>query len=258
MKRSFLYLTIFCLTILAASAVVLYLQLPDVRILKKSYPYIIYQGGKKPPRVEFSLKKPAHWIGIEQISKVALGAILVSEDWTFYQHLGFDLSQIKEAMEENWNAKKIVRGASTITQQVAKNLYLTKNKNLWRKLKEFCIAIALEKHFKKKKILEIYLNIIELGKGIYGVGFASQYYFTKDPLELNAKEGAFLAMLLPSPKRYSKSFEKGKLTLYASQVIESILKKMKMAGYLSVEEFEEMVRIPLSFERITEEDLTPF
>lgn len=221
----------------------------DVRQLKTQFPVVIYQGKKSPPSVKLQGERPSHWVTLEQISKVAARAIIVSEDWAFYQHKGYDPNQIREAIKEDIEEGKFSRGASTITQQVVKNVFLSREKTLMRKLKEVYLAVEMEKVVGKKKILEVYLNIAEWGEGIFGIRSAARHYFSKDPSELTAKEGAFLAMLLPSPIRYSQSFRAKKLTRYASKTVRSILGKMVQAGYLTSEERMEELETPLSFEK---------
>ena len=192
--------------------------------------------------------RPSGWVPLGDISRPAVGAILISEDWAFYQHNGFDAQQIKESLEKNLREGRYARGASTITQQVVRNIYLEREKNLWRKLRELFLALRLEKELKKGRILEIYLNIAEWGEGIYGVRAAARHYFAKSPSELSAKEGAFLAMLLPNPQKYSVSFRKRRLTRYATRTIGSILRKMAQAGYLTWPDAEFEIGMPLSFE----------
>jgi len=225
----------------------------DVSKLKTLYPAVQYQGKGRPPVVKLQKAVPDDWTAVTQVSKVALGAIVVSEDWAFYQHNGFDANQMKLALEEDIEKKRFARGASTITQQVAKNVFLDSDKNILRKIKELIIAVQLEKSLKKNKILEIYLNIAEWGEGLFGIRAASRHYFGKHPSELSPKEGAFLAMLLPSPKRYSQSFRDKRLTQYATRTVDSILEKMAQAKYISEEDLAlEKVR-PLSFELLSVE-----
>jgi monofunctional glycosyltransferase len=227
-----------------------YFTLPDVRILKSEYPVVHYLGPKEEPTISFQKNRPRNWVSLPEVSRVAVGAIVVSEDWAYYQHNGFDLNQIKEAVREDWEEKKFARGASTITQQVARNVFLDKNKNLWRKLKEFYLAIQVDEIVGKRKTLETYLNVAEWGPGIFGIHAASYYYFNKGPGELTAKEGAFLAMLLPSPIRYSQSFRAKRLTEYAEDTVESILSKMTQAHYISEDERIQAMNQVLSFENI--------
>lgn len=213
-------------------------EFPSVTVLKDRYPHVVNEGAKKPPRIFFSSKHPPQWIDLPAVSKVALAAIVMSEDSAFYQHKGIDPSQIKEAFETNVRRKRFARGASTITQQVVRNLFLDRDKNLWRKMKEMILAMRLEKALSKRKILEIYINIVEWGPAIFGIQGASHYYFGKQPSELTAKEGAFLAMLLPNPKKYAYSYRQRQLTSYASKRIEAILEKLVQAQYLTRQQYE--------------------
>ena len=221
---------------------------PNFSELKTKYPHVIYQGVNKPPKVEIIKSAPDGWTPIDRISKNAQWAILVSEDWAFYQHHGYDEKQIKDAIDKSLEEGKLKRGASTITQQVVRNIYLTKKKTMTRKVRELWMATKIEKTLGKKKILELYFNIAEWGEGIYGIGKASRFYFGKSPSELSAKEGAFLAMLLPSPKKYSISFRQKALTPYARKIIRSILGKMVQAKIITIDERTNEWNTPLSFE----------
>ena len=129
------------------------------------------------------------------------------------------------------------RGGSTLTQQLAKNVFLDKEKSLWRKLKEAYLAHAIEKHYKKDFILEKYLNVVEFGDGIYGVRSAALHYFHKSPSELNPLEAAYLAHLLPNPKVYSRSFRSGSLTPFSRKSVSTILRRMEAYHKLSPESY---------------------
>jgi monofunctional biosynthetic peptidoglycan transglycosylase len=224
-------------------------EFPDVAVLKSKYPQVIYRGSKTPVQVRLVNSPPAGWTRIESIAKPAMGAIVVSEDWAFFSHEGFDANQLREAIKEDIADRRFSRGASTITMQVVKNVFLSHEKTLYRKAKEFVLAIRLDHHVPKKRILEVYFNIAEWGEGIFGIGAASQKYFGKHPSELTPKEGAFLAMLLPSPKRYSQSFRDKKLTNYARRTVNSILDKMSRANYITEEERDIELAKRLPFER---------
>jgi monofunctional biosynthetic peptidoglycan transglycosylase len=223
-------------------------EFPDVTVLRTQYPVVHYMGRDREPRITLRKTRPDGWISVGDVSKTAVGAIIVSEDWAFYQHKGYDANQIKEAIKDDWEAGRLKRGASTITQQVVKNVFLEKDKNLWRKLKELMLAVRMEDTVGKRRILETYLNIAEWGEGLYGIGPAARHYFGKHPSQLTAKEGAFLAMLLPSPRRYSQSFRSRRLTDYARETVESILEKMEQARYITEEERRTELELPFSFE----------
>ncbi len=192
---------------------------------------------------------PPHWIPLSQISKKIQGAIISSEDGKFFLHPGYDLEQLRDAINDSFVRKKKMRGASTITQQLVKNLFLSKDKTFGRKITELVMTLMIEKHADKKKILETYLNIIEYGKGLYGIDEASRYYFNKKPSQVTAREAAFLAMLLPSPTKYSKSFKTKILTNFANRMIESILLKMKQGGYIGEEEYAEQLNSHFAWEK---------
>ena len=140
------------------------------------------------------------WVPYGRISPYLRRAVLVAEDDSFYEHKGVDVDAMKEAFERNWKRKKISAGGSTITQQLAKNLYLSPSRNPIRKIKEYFIARALEKHLTKKRILEIYLNVVELGERVYGAEAGSRYYFDKAASALTPAQAALLAGCLPNPR----------------------------------------------------------
>jgi monofunctional biosynthetic peptidoglycan transglycosylase len=127
-------------------------------------------------------------------------AVLVAEDSGFWQHDGVDYDQLRESMEANWLRGSFVRGGSTITQQLAKNLYLSPSKNPVRKLRELLIARRLEAELSKQRILELYLNLIEWGDGIYGAEAAARTYFRKSAADVGRQEAALLAGAIPNPR----------------------------------------------------------
>ncbi|MCB0412590.1 MAG: transglycosylase domain-containing protein, partial [Bdellovibrionales bacterium] len=158
-----------------------------------------------------------------------LNAVIVSEDGAFYKHNGFDWFEMRESFEKNLEKGEIKRGGSTITQQLAKNVFLSADKTILRKLREAYLTYQIEKNFTKKEILERYLNVVEFGDNLYGIGPAARYYFKKSPSQLHVLEAAFLAMLLPNPKLYSQSYRKGALTSYARRTVDLIL--LRMSAY---------------------------
>lgn len=139
------------------------------------------------------------WVPLSAISRNLKNAVVAAEDPNFYQHHGLDFYSIKIAFQENWEEKKIVVGASTITQQLMKNLYLSPSQNPLRKWKEAILALRVERCVKKGRILEIYLNSIEWGESTYGVEAAARRYFGKSAAGLDAAESALLAAMIPNP-----------------------------------------------------------
>lgn len=142
------------------------------------------------------------WIPLDRISNDVKIAVITSEDQLFLDHWGFDVAQIQKVVEDIEKGKR-VRGASTITQQVAKNLFLFPNKLWFRKILESYYTVLIELIWSKRRIMEVYLNIAEFGKNIYGVEAASSFYFKKSSSYLNSLEGAMLAAILPNPIRYN-------------------------------------------------------
>ncbi len=142
------------------------------------------------------------WIGLSRIPRYVIQEIVVAEDGTFYSHGGFDWYEVQESINKNIEQGRAARGASTITQQLAKNLYLSTSKDPIRNLKEAIITLLLEHSLSKSRILELYVNSIEWGRGIFGIEAASQMYFGKSASELSVDEGARLAAVIPSPLRH--------------------------------------------------------
>jgi membrane peptidoglycan carboxypeptidase len=128
-------------------------------------------------------------------------AVTTTEDGGFRYHGGFDKGAIKSSIRDDLTAKRFIRGASTISMQVAKNLYLARDKNLSRKLQEAILTVYLEQELTKDQILELYFNVVELGPMIYGIGPAAEYYFNTTPSDLSLGQVVYLASLLPSPKK---------------------------------------------------------
>jgi monofunctional biosynthetic peptidoglycan transglycosylase len=155
--------------------------------------------GRKPR--QFQIWKP-----LRSISPNLKNAVLIAEDAAFFQHEGLDYKEIKEAIKINAEKMEFARGASTITQQLAKNLYLSPSKNPVRKLKELLLTFSLERHLTKRRIFEIYLNTIEWGDGIYGAEAAARSYYDKSCSELSGSEAAALAAVIINPRRYSPVF----------------------------------------------------
>lgn len=246
MKNKSKYLLISILPILGLIALYCNSNRPDLDKLKNGYIDVVRANEK----IIFKVvrKKPAGWVSLGDIGGDLQAAIILSEDWAFYNHPGVDLRQLKQAIGE-YLSRGRKRGASTITQQLVKNLYLTPEKSFSRKIKEVILSLLVEKKLSKNRILEIYLNIIHLGKGLYGVGDGAKFYFQKEAKNLTAREGAFLAMLLPNPLRYSVSYDKKKLTPYGRKIINSILEKMRFTKKLSVRNYKQELTGTFSWEK---------
>jgi monofunctional biosynthetic peptidoglycan transglycosylase len=186
-----------------AGAAYLYLTLPDVRILRTEHPEetaFMRIRAQEARRSGQEPRRDYRWVGYARISPHLKRAVLVAEDAAFWQHTGVDLDQIKESMEINLERMEFARGASTITQQLAKNLYLSPSKNPIRKVRELLIARRLEVELSKQRILELYLNVIEWGDGIYGAEAASRTYFRTSAAALGPGESALLAAAIINPR----------------------------------------------------------
>ncbi len=168
------------------------------------------------------------WVPYGRISPYLRRAVLVAEDNSFYEHEGVDTKGMREAFERNLKRRKVTHGGSTITQQLAKNLYLSPSRNPLRKLREYFIARSLEKHLTKKRILEIYLNVVEMGERVYGAEAAARHYFDKPASALSVREAALLAGCLPNPRVMNP--DKPNRRLRARQ--QMIVSRMKRWGYL--------------------------
>jgi monofunctional biosynthetic peptidoglycan transglycosylase len=149
---------------------------------------------------EMRLKKD--WVSISKISKNVPQAVIAAEDQKFMEHNGFDIEAMKKAWENNQKGKR-VKGGSTITQQTAKNVFLSPSRNLIRKGLEAYFTFLMELIWSKERIMEVYLNVIEMGEGIYGIEAAAQTYFKKPASKLSRQEAALIAAVLPNPRRWS-------------------------------------------------------
>ena len=193
------------LAVLAAGvgyAAFIYLTLPDVRPLRTTNPsttaFIELRAREARARGE-QPKRVQRWIDYARVSPNLKRAVLVTEDARFWTHEGIDFDELKESMEVNIERMEFARGGSTITQQLAKNLYLSPSKNPVRKLRELLIARRLEAELTKQRILELYLNVIEWGDGVYGADAAARTYFHKPASDLSASESALLAAAISNP-----------------------------------------------------------
>ncbi len=144
------------------------------------------------------------WVNYNQISINIKQAVIAAEDAKFIDHEGFDWEGIEKAYEKNKRRKKIVAGGSTISQQLAKNLFLSNQRTPWRKVEETIITLMLETILSKQRILEIYLNVIEWGNNVYGIEAASLRYFSSHARDLNSFQSAKLASMIPNPKYYER------------------------------------------------------
>ncbi len=167
------------------------------------------------------------WTPYERISPHVVRAVLVAEDIDFFSHSGFATEEIKAALREAAERGRL-RGASTLTQQLAKNLWLAPSRTPWRKIEEAILTVQLERHLSKRRILELYLNVVEFGPGVWGIGNASRTYFGIAPSELSELEAAELAAGLPRPRTWHPGVDSRG---YRKRV-ERILGRMERADWL--------------------------
>jgi monofunctional glycosyltransferase len=208
-----------------ACAAYIYLTLPDVRVLRTQNPqttaFIELRARQARDKGE-PVRRVQRWVNYSRISSYLKSAVLTAEDSAFWQHEGVDYKQLKESMEINLERMEFARGASTITQQLAKNLYLSPSKNPIRKMRELLIARRLEAELSKQRILELYLNVIEWGNGIYGAEAAARSYFGKSAADLTPQESALLAAAITSPR----VFDPGKPSVRLRLRQEMVLRRM--------------------------------
>ena len=192
--------------VLFACLVYTWLTLPDVRVYRTQVPVTTAFMRMRAQEAIAAGKPPvtAHrFVRYGRISPSLVRAVLVAEDAAFFAHDGVDYDELKESIEINWERGGFIRGGSTITQQLAKNLFLSPTKNPYRKVRELLITRRLEAELSKTRILEMYLNLIEWGDGIWGAEAAAQRYFGVSASDLSAEQSALLAGAIPNPRVFS-------------------------------------------------------
>lgn len=187
--------------------------------------------------------KNRRWTPSGRIPPEMKWSVILAEDDNFYKHEGIDVKAIKQAIKYDLEQKSLKRGASTITQQVAKNVFLSREKTVTRKLKELYLAWRMEQELTKGRILELYLNVVELGPMVYGVGHGAQYYFGKSASAMTPRECAFLAAMLPGPRvAYNPYRNLGKVLSRSDM----ILRKLRSKGVISADEYQTALAHPLN------------
>jgi Transglycosylase len=211
--------------------------LPAIERLKGDFVHEVATAGGGRRAIAVSPDSP-DFVPLADVPPVFVRTLLLSEDAAFYGHRGIDLSELPSAILTNWARGGITRGASTITQQLAKNLFLSREKRLGRKLQELCLALLLESSLPKSRILEIYVNVIEWGPDVYGLRPAARRYFAVEPRELTPKQMAFLVALIPGPVKYQRSFADGTLSAGFRALVDTLLVKMRSIDVLTEDEYE--------------------
>lgn len=225
-------------TLALAAAASYVLWLPDVRPLKKRPPATTAYIELRKAQAAVKGKKLAlqwRWVGWDEISDNLKHAVFIAEDDTFYRHKGVDWDAVRMALDRDIAEKRLAFGGSTITQQVARNLYLSPSKSPLRKLKELLIARRLEQELGKRRIFELYLNIAEWGQGIFGAEAAAQAYFGKRASELTVDEAVAMAVVLPSPAKHNPA----KGGRYVDRNSRRVMNRMRASGFLPDEQVDE-------------------
>jgi membrane peptidoglycan carboxypeptidase len=210
--------------------------------------YSIYENDKFVRSFAVGESNP-EFTPISRISSYFKNAVMTSEDGNFFFHTGFNEDAFRKSIAANYKAGRFVRGGSTITMQLVKNVFLTRHKTIARKAEEALIVWLIESNHlcTKERMLEVYLNIIELGPGIYGIGEASQFYFNKKPMDLNLAESVFLASLLPRPKWFKYCFdEDGNLKPYFEnyyRVVANFLLKKNLITQMEYDQLKPHVEL---------------
>jgi hypothetical protein len=188
--------------------------------------------------IEVSTSSP-DFIPLADVPPLFRRALLLAEDTGFYSHPGIDLREVPAALLTDWARGGAARGASTITQQLAKNLFLSHEKQLGRKLQELPITLLLESGLSKDRILEIYLNVIEWGPGLFGLRPAARTYFGREPQELTPAQMAFLVSIIPGPLKYQSSFAHGTPGPGLRQLVDALLAKLRSVDALTEDEYQQ-------------------
>lgn len=196
----------FVLLLIVLLSFLYFLSLPDLSKLKKGNPpktALMEYREKESKEKGKRFRMNQTWVPLSNISPYLVKAVLIAEDDKFWSHEGFDYEAIQKAIEKDIKTKRFKFGGSTISQQLARNLYLSPAKNPLRKMREAIITWRMEKVLPKRRILELYLNLVEWGNGIFGVEAASRHYYGKPSSDLTPQEAARLATVLPNPRKYN-------------------------------------------------------
>ena len=209
-----------------------YLSLPNIKLqeLETMNPRrtaLMLQREREASEIKKPYREQQTWVPLGRISPHLVHAVIVSEDGTFYENGGVDWYEVQESIAKNLEKGKAARGASTISQQLSKNLFLSTSKDPLRKLKELVITLRMERVLSKERILEIYLNVIEWGNGVYGAEAASKKYFGEPASSITREEAARLAAVIPSPLRHQPN----QPSEYVDRRASIILERMTARGY---------------------------
>lgn len=207
----------------ALAAILLFVAtLPDVADLRTSWPKTTAFMERRKEELRRSGSSPRiEWtpVPMSRISPALARAVVVAEDARFYEHGGVDWEAVRSAMEKDWDSGNLRHGGSTITQQLAKNLYLSPRRTFWRKLREWAITVRLEASLSKRRILELYLNVVEFGPRTFGAEAAARRFFGKPAAYLSSPEAATLAAVIPSPHIYDPVRHRERVARRAQRIL---------------------------------------
>jgi hypothetical protein len=217
---------------------------PAISRLRGDFVFGSDEGAGPHRPIDVSLASP-DFIALRDVPPLFVRTLLLAEDAGFYGHRGIDLRELPSALLTNWSRGGAARGASTITQQLAKNLFLSRDKQVGRKLQELAITFLLESALGKDRILEIYLNIIEWGPDLRGLRPAARRYFGREPRELTPAEMAFLVAIIPGPIKYQSSFAHGTPGPGLRSLIDELLAKLRSVHAIGEEEYLQAIGEPI-------------
>jgi hypothetical protein len=217
---------------------------PGITRLRGDFDFSAIAGTGQNQVIQLSPASP-DFIALRDVPPLFLRTLLLAEDAGFYGHRGIDLRELPAAMLANWSRGTTARGASTITQQLAKNLFLSRDKRLGRKLQELAITFLLESALGKDRILEIYLNIIEWGPGLRGLRPATRWYFNRDPRSLTPAQMAFLVAIIPGPILYQRSIAGGTPSPALRSLVDNLLAKLRSVDAISEADYSRALADPL-------------
>ena len=218
--------------------------LPALERLRGDFVHEVQPSGGGRRSILVSPASP-DFVPLADVPPLFVRTLLLGEDYGFFGHPGLDLAEVPAAVLANWSRGAPARGASTITQQLAKNLFLTRERRLGRKLQELSLALLLEATLGKERILEIYLNVIEWGPGLYGLRPAARRYFSKEPRDLGPAQMALLVALVPGPVKYQRSLARGTPSPGFRPLVDNLLAKLRDLEAIDEEQYEAALADPL-------------
>ena len=241
LKKLFLSMPIIIMLLFLADTAI-YFVYPNVSALKKEHPQkTAFMEYREKEWADKGIEKRVvqKWVSLKRISPYLIKAVIIAEDDKFWRHEGFDFVAMQKALEKDIKKRKFKVGGSTISQQLAKNLYLSPSKNPIRKIKEAILTWRMERALSKRRIVELYLNYAEWGNGIFGIEAAARHYYGKPASSLNAEEASRLATVLPNPRRFNPNAEAGYVRYRSARIYRIMVQRG-----IVIPEYEEVINAP--------------